>query len=146
MKTYRGPRTTKKWDVTDTKPLTKWAEDWHPGKQLLLDGTIQKLGQRHTDLGIEFEAEDIAALHDAFQRYQKKRIAELEAREAKFSQTADLLETAFNRLDNLLSFHRDEALTPEALLETVQKIAEHFSSSHRRKRPLKLDWIEWDSL
>jgi len=146
MKTYRGPRTTKKWAVTDTKSLTKWAEDWHPGKQLHLDGTIQKHGQRHTDFGIEFEADDIAALHDAFQRFQKKRIAELEAREANLSETADLLEAAFNRLHNLLSFHRDEAPSPEALLEAVQKIAEHFAASYRRKRPLKLDWIDWDSV
>src|ERR1700681_3881516 len=98
MKIYRGPRTTKKWQVTDTKALTKWAQDWQPGKQLQFDGTIEKAGQRHTDLGIVFEAEDIAALHDAFQRHQRDRIQALETREVELSENVKLLESALSKI------------------------------------------------
>ena len=146
MKIYKGPRTTKKWTVTDTKSLTKWADDWKPGKQLLLDGTIQKTGQRNTDLGIEFEAADIAALHDAFQRHQRNRIQELETREAELTENVKLLEDALSKINRLLTLHLKKAPSPNALLEATKKIARHFRWSHSRRTPLDLDWIKLKDL
>lgn len=146
MKIYRGPRTTKKWRETDTKSLTKWAADWQPGKQLHLDGTIEKAGQRHTDLGIVFEAEDIAALHDAFQRHQRDRIQALEAREAELTENVKLLESALSKIGSLLSLHRKKAPSPDALLEAIKKIANHFRWNHKRRTPIELDWIKFKDL
>ena len=146
MKIYKGPRTTKKWTVTDTKSLAKWAEDWKPEKQLLLDGTIQKTGQRHTDLGIEFEAADIAALHDAFQRHQRNRIQELEAREAALSENVKLLEGALGKIASLLTLHRKKAPSPDALLEATKRIARHFRWNHSRRTPLDLEWVKLQDL
>jgi hypothetical protein len=144
MKIYRGPRSTKKWNETDTKTLTKWAQDWHPDKQLHLDGTIEKEGRRHTHLGIVFEAEDIAALHDAFQRHQRDRIHALEAREAELTESVKLLESALGKIGRLL--HHNKAPTPTALLNAVKKIAHHFRWNHKRREPIDLDWINFNDI
>ncbi|HEY3897353.1 MAG TPA: hypothetical protein VGM54_02005 [Chthoniobacter sp.] len=146
MKICRGPRTTRKGTVTDAKSLKDWAKDWKPSKQLLLDGTIQKTGQRHTDLWVMFEAEDIAALHDAFQRHQRDRITELEAREAKLVDTVQLLESALGKIATLVSEHKDKAPDDHALLQAVKKIAQHFRSSFRRRLPIDLGWIKFKNL
>jgi len=146
MKIYRGGRKAKKWDTTDTKSLVKWAETWQPHKQIQVDGTIQKEGERHTDFGIEFEPEDISALHDAFQRYQKHRIEELEAREVELSESVKRLETAFRKIGSLLVVHRKKAPSPDALLESVKKIANHFRWKHMHRDPIELEWIDWKSL
>jgi hypothetical protein len=146
MKIYRGPRSTKKWDVTDTKSLTKWAENWQPGKQLHLDGTIQKHGQRHTDLGIVFEADDIAALHDAFQRHQKQRLEELEAREKELSEANKLMLKGLAKINRLTARHRTSAPSPEAMYDAIQNISAHFARPELREQPIELDWIDFDSI
>jgi hypothetical protein len=146
MKIYRGPRTSKKWDVTDTKPLKKWAENWEPGKQLHLDGTIQKAGQRHTDLGIVFEEEDIAALHDAFQRYLQQRLAELEEREAELSKTNALMQKGLAKINRLTVRHRKSAPSQEQLLDAIQTISAHCARPDLHDLPVELDWIDFDAI
>ena len=146
MKIYRGPHTSKKWEVTDTRRLAKWAKDWQPGKQLVFDGTIEKAGQRHTDLGVELEPGDIAPLHNAYQRFQKKRLRTLEKRDKELSETVEFLETAVKKIDNLLRFHRDQAPNTDELLKAVQQIAHQLRFRSTRKKPVKLKWIKWESI
>jgi seryl-tRNA(Sec) selenium transferase len=111
-----------------------------------LDGTIQKEGQRHTVFGIEFQEEDIAALHDAFQRYQKNRVQEMEARVAELSDDVKLLETGLKKLGNLLTQHQKKAPSPIALIEAAKKIANHFRWGFKRRQPIDLGWIKWKDI
>jgi hypothetical protein len=155
MKIYRGPRTTDKWKVTDQKPFKEWAEDWQPGNVVHFDGTIDKSGGRHTDLGVEIEVEDIAALHDALQRHQKQYIAELEARvqdlEASVARHSDadkLIGKCLVKITKLIIWHRGEAPSKDVLIDSIQTVSDYALRNRNeiRKEPLKLDWIDFDSI
>jgi hypothetical protein len=148
MKVYRGPRTSKKWKKTDAKSLKTWVKHWRPGSVVALDGTIDKLGQRHTDLGIEIESHDIVALNRALAQYQATALAQLEKTNAELEATIQQLERALKKINALASYHRSNAPTPDALADAVAKIADHFAWSFSRKRPLslKMRWVKWKSL
>src|SRR5678815_414305 len=146
MKIYRSGRTSKNWDITDTRPLAKWAKDWQPGKQLQVDGTIQKDGRRHTDFGIELESRDIAALHNAYQRFLKRRLRFLEKREKLLSEEVKMLKTGLEKISRLVVFHKEKAPSPQELLDSVREIARYFRYSHLRKTPLKFKWIKLKSI
>ena len=82
MKIYRKGESADddKWNHTDTKPLAEWVKAWHryPGELFEVNATVKREPERKAVIGIEFEVEDMAALHDAFQRFQQKRIQDLE--------------------------------------------------------------------
>ena len=146
MKIFRGPRTTGRWHLTDSKTLTKWAKDWYPGKTLMFDATIEKGGERHTDLGVEIKPQDIVALHNGLMRYQTDRIRDLEKEYAKLEATVSLLEEALGKIETLVSVYADEAPSIYDLLAAVEKIAEHFRWSFNRDKQINLGWIKWKTL
>ena len=135
MKIYRGPRTTDEWQLTDTKKASEWADDWRPGVKVALDGTIEKEGTRHTDLGVEIEADDVVALASALFKYQKLRIEELEP-----------AARALKKINRLVALYRDEAPSDKELLDSIQGISAHFSKPQLLNKPFKLDWIDLDSV
>ena len=157
MKIFKGPRSTRTWWQTDAKSLAEWAKTWKPGKTLNLDGTIAKQGQRHTSLGVEIEPDDIVALTQGLFRYQADRITELEREnsklneqrqesDSKHSETVELLEEAFTKIESLVTKHRNTAPGTDAILEAVEKIADHFRFSSYLTNRVELDWIEWDRI
>lgn len=148
MKVYRGPRTSNTWKVTDAKPLKSWIKGWRPGKVVALDGTIDKTGQRHTDLGIEIEQRDILSLNKALSQYQARAVAQLERQNAELEKTVELLESALRKIHALSSYHRDRAPNVDAFAEAVAKISHHYAWSHSRWRRLglKMRWLKWKSL
>ena len=72
MKIFRGPKTTDSWQETDTKSVEAWMSDWQPGRKLRFDGTIDKSGDRHTDIGVEVSEQDIIFLHTGLVKYYKR--------------------------------------------------------------------------
>ena len=157
MKIFKGPQSTNTWSQTDTKSLAEWANTWKPGKTVNFDGTIDKCGQRHTTLGVEIEFDDIVALTQGIFHYQADRITELELgnnklREqmqesgSKHSETIELLEQVFTKIESLITKHRNAAPSTDAVFEAVEKIAAHFSFCAYLTNPVELDWIEWDRI
>lgn len=82
MKVYRGPRTTNGWKRTDEKDPKQFLKQYLEGRPILFDATIEKYGQRHTDIGVLIEDEDVAALVEGFRRRQKDRVERLEKKVA----------------------------------------------------------------
>lgn len=139
MKIYRRPQTSNEWKKTDEQSLKKWAKDWHPGKIASFDGTIDKSGDRHTDLGIQIEPSDIGDLFNALVRHYETTHADLQKR-------VETLEDALGKIDDLISFHRHEAPDVEDLISAVQLIAERYRSPYSRGGEPKISWIRWDSI
>ena len=139
MKIYRCQRTSDDWKKTDEQSLKRWAKDWHPGKIARFDGTIDKTGDRHTDLGVQIEASDIGDLFNGLVRHYEKANADLQKRVAT-------LEDALGKIDDLISYHRHEAPDVEELISAVQLIAERYRSPWSRVGEPKISWIRWDSI
>lgn len=148
MKIYRAGRTSKTWQATDTKSAIDLAEEWKrkPDGIVPLDGTIEKEGQRHTDVGITIEADDIIALSNVLMRSQQSKIAALQSKAAEQAETIAILEETLGKLKRLLQYHRKEVTNCDALMDTVQNIAEHYYFSQSRSKPMKIDWVDWDSI
>ncbi|MDA2933647.1 hypothetical protein MYX82_04830 [Acidobacteria bacterium AH-259-D05] len=75
MKIYRGPgQSFGYWSLTDSKQPKEYLETWASGEKIVLDGTIDKAGERHTDLGLVIEEGDVVTLFNALvKRYRKKQ-------------------------------------------------------------------------
>ncbi len=89
MKIYRGGRTSKKWSKTDGREID--VSEWRRGKIIVVDGTINKSGSRHTDLGVEIEPTDIVALSAALIRNYK----ELESENVELKSSIKKMNDAF---------------------------------------------------
>ncbi len=59
MKIYRGPQSGGYWNRTDSKTPSHYIKTWSPGKKIIFDGTIDKFGGRHTELGLEIDEKDV---------------------------------------------------------------------------------------
>jgi aspartyl/asparaginyl-tRNA synthetase len=147
MKVYRGPRSSKQWRKIDARKLQAWSKDWTPGKVIHVDGTIDKTGSRHTDLGIEIEVQDIAALNKAFAKYHSQRVAELEKNNKELSEAVELMEMALRKLSALAQRHA-AAPSTEAFAAAVEHVANHFRLDFYRKQPFRLqtNWANWKRL
>lgn len=65
MKIFRGPHSTEDWSITDNKVPSDYIENWEPRKKIILDGTIDKTGDRHTYIGIELDEDDVISLFNS---------------------------------------------------------------------------------
>lgn len=147
MKIYRGPQTSDRWAaVTDVKPLEEWARNWRPNNIVVFDGTIDKSGQRHTDLGVQIDASDIVALFNGLVAHYSAETERLEGANANLQQTHDTLQTALEKIDNLISYHQDEAPSVEELIASVQTIARKYRWSSSRNESPQIGWIDWESI
>ena len=148
MKIFRGPRTTDSWEETDTKSVTAWMRDWQPGRKLRFDGTIDKSGERHTDLGVEVSEQDIISLHAGLVKYYKGYIRTLEQERDQLQATVNELKEALRKISSLVSCKDGRAPSADELLEAIEEVADHFRSSLDREKPYKsrFEWLKWRSL
>ena len=146
MKVYRSGKTAPKWNITDEKSLSDWAKKgWDPAKKVSFDGTIQKSGERHTDLAVDFTTDDLFGLQAAFQQYVQARLKDLEERERTAAYDVLLLERTLRKIRRLVTTGAKKAPSTDALLLAVAKFAYHFQSPSRGE-PLDLDWIKLDQI
>ena len=143
MRIKRRPKTHRSWTATDSKAASALARSWRPRKTIDLDATIEKLGERHTRVGVELDEDDVLALHHGLivhYRTIEKQRDELRKRERE-------LIRAFRKLWKLTALSRDRAPDTDALLNAIQQIADHFGSSDR-KRSFKSRhrWLSWKTL
>ena len=135
MKIYRGPHTSSSWQTTDSKKPSECVNSWqYGGRTIWFDGTIDKAGARHTQIGVRIEDDDVVALINALvKRYRKVTKEETRLREA------------MKKLYRLVAVYAEAAPSQEALLDAVRTIAEHYWLSSAKGNP-KIDWIKWKSL
>ena len=143
MRIKRRPKTHRTWTPTDSKAASSLARSWRPHTTIDFDGTIEKLGERHTRMGVEMDEDDVLALHSgliAHYRVIEKQRDDLRKRERE-------LMRAFRKLHKLVAEAQSRAPNKEALLGAVQQIADHFSGPNRR-RPFKsrYRWLSWRTL
>lgn len=140
MKIYRGGRTSRTWSETDAKSLT--VGDWRPNKVLRVDGTINKKGQRHTDLGVKIEAADIVSLFNALvEHYQ-----EVERENLELKESVRALEVGFKKIQRLVSSHRDAAPDSDQMLDVVKDIAWRYMIHGGYDEAPAWGWVTWDEL
>ena len=149
MKIFRSPRTSDSWTKTDEKSLKDRVKNWRPGNWFIVDGTIDKNGERHTDLAIDIDASDVVSLFNALIRHYESEVKRLEELASDRQKTIDTLEMALSKIDKLIVHHRNQAPDVEALVSAVQIIARNYrwlsKEQFRTDRP-KLGWISWNSI
>ncbi len=144
MKILRGPKSTTNWTTTDSKSAADCAESWSPGSPIRFDGTIDKFGNRHTDLGVEIDEQDVIALHQGLLVYYRGCVRERD----KLQKTIIDLEGAFKKLSTLVSWQKSRAPDHDSLLDAVKEIAQHYGRSWNRGKPYKsrFEWLKWRTL
>lgn len=145
---FRGPRTTDSWQETDTQSVEEWMVDWKPGKKLRFDGTIEKSGERHTDLGVEFSEKDIISLHAGLVKYHQNYIRALEKERDQLQFSVNQLENTLGKISSLVSYKKDLAPDSDEVFEAIAEIADHFQYGFRREKSFKsrFEWLKWKSL
>jgi hypothetical protein len=144
VKIRRGPKSTNNWTTTDTKTPAEYAQSWWPGRPIRFDGTIDKSGERHTDLGVEIYEEDVIALHKVLLSHYRGYMKERD----KLLGTVLELESAFMKISHLLSWHKSRAPDQDNLLAAIEEIVDHFGRSWNRSKPYKsrFAWLKWRTL
>lgn len=147
MKIHRGPQSTGQARLTDEKKASELEREWEPGAVMFFDGTIDKVGVRHTNIGIEIEEADIASLGRAFFKHhvaeRRKMVDELtKAKEDVLRQRE-----AFVKILNL-SHKITDAPSEQAFADTLRAIVAHYDwvRDHESGRPPDLKWIEWTAI
>jgi predicted RNase H-like nuclease (RuvC/YqgF family) len=148
VKIFRGPKTTDSWQETDTKSVEEWMRDWQPGNKLRFDGTIDKSGERHTDLGVEVSEQDIISLHAGLVKYYKSYLRNLEQERDQLQASVNKLEEVLEKISYLVSNKKDRAPNADELLNAIEEVADHFRWSFKREKPYKsrFEWLKWKSL
>src|SRR5205814_1654525 len=104
MRIFRGPRTTNKWQATDSKSLKTWAKQWRPGKHVQFDGTINKIGERHTDLGVELTEDDLNELVGGLIKYYRTMNRQLTKERDQLREAVTRLEEALGKISSLATY------------------------------------------
>ncbi len=146
MKIRRGPRSTSITTKTDQKPALTYAKKWRPGKSMWFDGTIDKSGKRHTDLGVEIEESDIVALSDGLLRHYKSELNDCEKSRNELRADVERLETAMRKIASLAVIHRDRAPSTDELLIIICNIANHYHWTRKEPFSTTAKWLKWNSL
>lgn len=158
MRIFRGPRSASRWSgQTDSKALAGYIANWTPGHVFVFDATIDKAGERHTDLGVQIEEEDIPVLMNALVQHYRSRIERLtkesESRTERLAKENERLkdavrvrDTGLGKIERLVSLHRHEAPSDADFVGAVTMIANKTRWSFSGGADVKLDWIEWDEI
>lgn len=149
MRIHRGPRSTLSSTETESKAPSQIEAEWVPGKVFWLDGTIDKSGSRHTDIGVEIDEADVIALARAFLRQGSDRRVSAVAEVAAANARAEAAESVIRKL-YLLAWEAKRAPSKAAFGEAVRAIILHYEAVVRepgaKVEPPELKWIEWGSL
>jgi hypothetical protein len=154
MKVFRCGKTARNWSITDEKGPGEYTDNWSPDKVIQLDGTIDKDGDRHTELGLQIDEEDIIALSNALITHYKEKIKSLEETlqfsESQLEEKRDRknsLDNAIGKIHRLISIHHNKAPSPESLIETISEIARYYyyDATEQLNNP-SIEWINWDEI
>ena len=149
MKIYRAGRTANRWKETTEVSLKEWAREWQPDKKLTVDATIDKFGNRHSDIGIEFDKDDLLALSEAFLAYLPVEFIErtISQRSADRNQAKiKVLKEALGKISALISKHREDAPSEKALLNAIKNYADHYRINASHEERPKITWIKWEEI
>jgi hypothetical protein len=147
MKIFRGGRTQNDWsDMTDEKTTSAYIENWEPGKHIVFDGTIDKTGKRHTDLGVVIDEEDVIAMHGALIRTLKQSNSDNTKMIEELNNTIKYLREAFAKIHGLINYHINEAPSEERLLDDIKEISSEYMYYHDELDGVDLDWIKWSEI
>lgn len=121
-----------------------------------MDGTINKKGDRHTQIVIDVDADDVVALVGGMKNRLQNRIDELEV---ELKELRDYYTGVFRKLEKIASDDPPEVVQKQRLedrLEAVRSVCEYFSSSNTSDfdfdNPVlytSADWFDlkaWDQL
>lgn len=144
MRLFRGPNTGRRWEGTDAKHPKDYMRDWEPGAPILFDGTIQKSGSRHTDIGVQLDEADVIGLQKGLINYYRKCRNEGK----KFEKRVEELESALQKISRLVSSRRYQAPSMDDLLAAVEEIADHYGESWNRDERFKcsFSFVKWSTL
>jgi hypothetical protein len=141
VKIYRKPRSGRDWSQTDSKGPDKYMKWWQYTKKIILNGTIDKDGDRHTQIGIEVDEDDIIALSTALFKSQKASIEQLD-------KNIEFLQEAFGKLHTLVQELKSEEseYNKEEVLNDIETICWQFYLYPKDNDIPKLDSIDYPSI
>jgi hypothetical protein len=142
MKIFRGPRTTRKWSVTDDQPVVAPKQLWRPGHVTRFDGTIAKYGGRHTDLGVEINVDDVTQLVNGLVAHHQSLGAQVASLEAD----CETLRIALDKISSLALFHQSTAPSVEELLSAIGAIAGHYQFGATPDAPPDPSWVRFSRI
>lgn len=112
----------------------------------MFNGTIDKDGQRHTELGLEIEEGDVVALFNTLLKRHREKQNELICSLRDSQGETEVLRDAQTKIHDLISYHSEDAPSKNALIQAVRAIAEHYRWPFNKDEKPKIDWIKWDSI
>ena len=142
MKIFRGPRTSRKWQITDDQPVVAPGKAWRPGHVTRFDGTIAKYGGRHTDLGVELGVDDVAQLFNGLVEHHRALATQVVAREAD----CETLRAALDKIHTLALFHASRAPNVDELLSAIGAIAGHYQFGATDDAPPEPSWVRYSRI
>ena len=160
MKMYRAGRTSSKWSVTDNKSPDQYKDRLASEGSVRFDGTIEKLGERHTELRVKFEAEDFVPLTAALsRRATPEEISEvlstiagqLVSRVSRLESDVKALRGAMAKIYSLSRNHNVKAPSTEELVEAMSEIAFFYEDEDAMTldddpKQWTVEWIKWDEI
>lgn len=150
---YRSPKSGNKWNNTDTIKPNEYIKNWKPGKIIKFDGTIDKQGERHTDIGIKLFEDDIESLTRSLFKFYKEKINEKEERIKKLDENLKdahhecrFLREGLMLLYEVLADLPDKIPSKQVLTKAFRELATFYLQPDLNTETLpKIDWINWDT-
>lgn len=146
MNIYRRGRKGFVWEKTDSKESDGFSELWASNDVVTLDGTIDKEGERHTEIGLELEDDDVVSLFNALIDKYRNKIEELNSELNGARNITNEKTEALATIDNLICYHSEDAPTLDSLIGAVQTIASHFTERKVVGTQPNLKWIKYENI
>lgn len=122
MKIKRKPRVGGHWSDTDQKKPQEYVENWQPGTIVVVDGTIDKDGSRHLQIGIELTEDDVQALINKMIKHYQDQLQGMQDKYDNLLIECDQLKAGFHLLEDMVDpyvhpdlFHTKAASMSELL-------------------------------
>ena len=139
MKLLKSGLTANAWSTTDELKPEILAKRWEENHgTVVLDGTIDKLGTKHTQVGIQLSDDDILALMHSSASRMKEALEQTQKDLA-------IVQEVLKKIHWLSGYRRDMAPTKDELLDGIAKIARHYCFELQAGQPA-IDWLKWDEL
>ena len=136
------------WSDTDKKDPQEYVENWQPGTIVVVDGTIDKDGSRHSQIGIELTEDDVQALVNKLIAHYKIKLDEMQEKYDNLRIECDQLKAGFHLLDDMIDpyvhpdlFHA-KAENISELFQGLFELAQFGTSSQITNQPLpEIPWL-----
>lgn len=148
MKIRRKPKVGGHWSDTDKKDPKEYVEKWQPGTIVVVDGTIDKDGSRHSQIGIELTEDDVQALVNKLIAHYKSQLEEMQEKNDTLRMERDQLKAGFHLLDDMIDpyvhpdlFHA-KAENISELFQGLFELAQFGTSAQINDQPLpEIPWL-----